>query len=148
MLLTNHALTGLFLSQGIQNPLVLAPTALASHLALDALPHFGWKGASFKDKRWLTLATFDCLAGLTIYGLALIARPQYALNITVGIFFATLPDLLFLSAIFLNRPIKNAFTRFHSWIQWSESPMGGLLELGWMLGLGAALVANGVLLAG
>jgi hypothetical protein len=145
MLLTNHALTGLLLSQGIQNPVLLAPVALGSHLAMDALPHLGWKGASFKDRRWLSMATVDCLVGLAIYGMALIARPEYWLHITVGIFFATLPDLLFLSEIFFKRPIKNVFTRFHSHIQWSQTPIGGLLELGWFLGLGAALISHSVL---
>ncbi len=119
------------IAQAVGNPVAVAPLAFASHLVLDAFPHFGFKGASFTDKRWLALATVDCLVGSAVTLAVVWQRPEQAAALLTGVFFAVLPDLLFLSAIFLKRPINNAFTLFHTRIQWGESPPGGLVELAW-----------------
>ena len=139
MLLTNHTLTGLALSQSISNPALLAPAAFASHLILDTFPHFGNKEWTKKSKGFLTVAIIDNLIGLALVAGALWLWPESWFHILVGVFFATLPDLLFLSDIFLNRPINNAFTRFHSRIQWSETNYGFITELAWSAAILTAL---------
>jgi hypothetical protein len=133
MLLTNHTLTGLVLSRATNNPWILAPAAFASHLALDSLPHFGVPQWPFKSRPWMRLATTDNLIALSFFIGFLIYQPDRWLQTTVGVFFATLPDLLFLPDVFLNKPVKNAFTRFHSHVQWSESISGGIVEAAWVL---------------
>ncbi|HUC86971.1 MAG TPA: hypothetical protein VMR75_01405 [Candidatus Saccharimonadales bacterium] len=131
MLLTNHTLTGLVLSRLIPDPVLLAPAALASHLALDSLPHFGHPKWPFKSPQWIKLAVVDNLVALTLFIGALIYQPQHWVQILIGVFFATLPDLLFLLDIFLGNPVKNAFTRLHSRIQWHESVSGAAGEVMW-----------------
>lgn len=133
MLLTNHTLTALALTQVFQNPAAIAPLALASHFAIDALPHFNHPKWPFKSRPWLTLATIDNLVALGITITALVIRPEQWLLIVVAVFFASLPDLLFLADIFFKKPIKNHFTRFHSYIQWSQTVPGILGELSWAL---------------
>jgi hypothetical protein len=138
MLLTNHTLTGLVLSRVIHNPILLAPAATASHLALDSLPHFGTLRWPFKSRPWYRLATADNVVALVLFGGALLSDPQRWLQTVVGVFFAALPDLLFLLDIFLGKPVKNAFTRFHSRIQ-HESIPGGLVEIAWATLMGYML---------
>ena len=136
MLLTNHTLTGLVLSRAISNPWLLAPAAFASHLAIDSLPHFGRSEWSFNhpiNRTFLVVATTDNLIALSLFMGALAYQPSHWRQTLVGVFFATLPDLLFLPGVFLHKPIKNAFTRFHSRIQWSHTISGGLVEAGWAL---------------
>lgn len=135
MLLTNHTLTGLVLSRATNDPLILAPAAFASHLALDSLPHFGVPQWPFKSRPWLRLATVDNLIALSFFIGFLIAQPDRWVQTVIGVFFATLPDLLFLFDIFLGKPVKNAFTRFHSRVQWSESISGAVAEAIWFLGM-------------
>lgn len=130
MLLTNHTLTGLVLSQAITNPVALAPVALGSHLFLDSLPHHADPRWPFKSRPWLIMATIDNLVALAVFGAALAVWPERWLQIVVGVFFAALPDLLFLFDIFLHRPINNRFTRFHSRVQW-QLPAGAVVEVGW-----------------
>lgn len=131
MLLTNHTLTAVALTQFIASPIAIAPVALASHFAIDALPHFNHPKWPFKSRQWLIVATIDNLVALGILGATLVLRPdQWLLTIT-AVFFACLPDLLFLLDIFFKRPVKNAFTRFHSRIQWSETLPGIVVEAIW-----------------
>lgn len=142
MLLTNHTLTGLALSEAIDNPFELAPAAFASHLAIDALPHFDVPGWVFKSPQWLAMATVDNLVALSIFVGFLIARPERWPQTVVGVFFACLPDLLFLPEIFFGKRIDKTFRRFHSWIQWYTSVPTGLVELAWGAGM-ITLISKG-----
>lgn len=63
-----HALSGAVLAVGIQNPVIGLPVAFASHLVLDAIPHWDF-GTNWKKKTKLRLyieATIDVLIGAAI----------------------------------------------------------------------------------
>jgi len=139
MLLTSHTLTGLVLSRKIHNPLLLAPAAFASHLVMDSLPHIGHPTWDFKKlpvaRSLLVVATVDNLVALGLTIGFVIYQPHLWLQTVVGVGFATLPDLLFLLAVFRKRPISNAFTRFHSRIQWHQSIAGGVVDAVWAVAM-------------
>src|SRR4051794_2095773 len=96
MFLTNHTLTGVVLGQAIDSPLLLAPAAFASHLAMDSLPHFGSKKWPYLSRPWYVMAVIDNLIALSVFGAALILWPERRAQTVIGVFFACLPDLLFL----------------------------------------------------
>ncbi|MBR7837365.1 hypothetical protein KDL01_29065, partial [Actinospica durhamensis] len=65
MLVTNHVLSGAVLGAAVRNPWVAFPLGFASHLALDAVPHWG----QFRDQdQFMRVAVTDGLAGLAVMG--------------------------------------------------------------------------------
>lgn len=139
MLSTNHTLTGIALSQVIDNPLLLAPAATASHLALDSLPHFGMSRFKNQSRDFVILATIDNLIAIAIVLAFIGIQPQRTVQILVGSFFAVLPDVLFIPEIIRGRMFQAAWRRFHSKIQWSETPYGAITEILWAASIGFLL---------
>ncbi len=153
MLLTNHTLTGIVLGLTIDQPALLAPTAVASHLALDLTPHFWFDHPSkrpplsvrqqgtYRDPRFLVVGSIDFAIswGLTIA--ACIARPDRALHVVLGVVSAQLPDLIYIPPMLFGRhrtkriPGYEAMLRFSTMLQWSESPAGIVTELVWAAGM-------------
>lgn len=131
MFLTNHTLSGAVLALNIHNPVLLVPAAFMSHLALDSLPHFGHPGMNFKQLPGTAIAFIDCSLALTSYLLIIHHWPQHWFMITVGIFFACLPDLLYIPEIFLNIRIWKSLYNLHHNVQWGEFPGGIAIEGIW-----------------
>jgi len=139
MLLTNHTLTGVALGLSIDNPAVLLPTAVASHLAMDAVPHFGFK-VTLRDRKFIVLATVDCLVSLAIMISFCLIYPTRALQIVVGVFGAAFPDLTYIPVslfgyerIYRWLPIYKPWLAFLAKIQWFEKPIGLITEIVWAL---------------
>jgi hypothetical protein len=142
MLLTNHTLTGVALGLSIDNPAVLLPTAVASHLALDAVPHFGWPAPAGQDftktRKFILVGGFDfALSGIITLAACLI-YPTRILNILVGVFGADLPDLTYIPIILFGRarvyrwlPFYKPMSKFLADIQWFEKPIGFITEVIW-----------------
>ncbi len=131
MLLTNHVLTGAALALTIHNPVLAAPLALASHFALDSIPHFGWKGASFKKPKGFALGLTDFSVALFSYGYLITHWPQHWVLISIGMFFAALPDLFYIPEIVLGIRLDPKVVRdFHHKIQ-IELPRGIYIEIMW-----------------
>ncbi len=134
MFLTNHVLTGGLIGLKIQNPALVGVTAFSSHLILDSLPHFGWaKLAGFRSKYGFPVAAADCVLSFVAYILLMRQFPDHRLNITIGMFFAALPDLAYLPREFLGVIIGKKFMKFHGAIQWGERPWGVVIEAAWMM---------------
>jgi hypothetical protein len=131
MFLTNHTLTGVLLGLNLQNPVLLAPIALASHFILDALPHYDpdlqlGEEVSARAKRIIIV---DALLSLGVLIAALLIWPQVLGLILVGTFFATLPDLLYIPRHFYGWVPHRLYARFHKKIQWAEVSWGYVPEL-------------------
>lgn len=120
MLVTNHVLSGALIGSAARRPLPAFLLGVASHFALDAVPHWGaWAG----DREFLRVAVPDGLAGLAAMALlTAICRPGRRMAVAAGMAGAALPDL--------DKPAKlwfgvtlwpAAVNRFHSGIQ-RESP--------------------------
>lgn len=140
MLLTNHTLTGVVLGLSIDHPAVLAPTAIASHLALDAVPHFGHpvlKGA-FRKLPFLILGSVDFAVSIGITITACVLWPQRLGHILLGVFGAALPDLVYIPIIVFGwRRLDRWFAFYRPMIgllaaiQWYERPPGLVVEAAW-----------------
>jgi hypothetical protein len=141
MLLTNHVLTGALLGLAIDNPYVLAPTAVASHLVLDMTPHFGYitakNGAQTRAPMFIMLGALDFPAALAVTAAACLAWPSRLPSILIGVLGATLPDLVYIPPIALGPrrafrlPGYEALIKFLARIQWSETPLGLITEVIW-----------------
>ena len=130
MFLTNHTLTGAAIGLAV-NPLLALPAGVISHLTLDAVPHFGYPGLDLTKNPGLSLAITDGLISLTTFLFIVSMFPGQAMPIVLGVFGATLPDLLYIPRyLFKYRP-TNFFARFHKKIQWSETPLGIISEVAW-----------------
>ena len=119
MLATNHAMTGIAL--GATLPIQYAiPIALASHFALDALPHYGaHDNTALKSRKHYYIVHFDTLVALT---LALIAVwSGFWILFLVGLA-AYLPDSQWVIQYFRNGKSlhvesENRLGKFHERIQ-------------------------------
>jgi hypothetical protein len=133
MLITNHVLSGAAIGAASGRPAAALPLGVASHFALDALPHWGrWRSR----EHFLRVAVADGLAGLgamaALYALAPRGRRAAVLAGMVG---AALPDLDKPSRIFFGRsPFPAAVDAFHGRIQdeapgrfYSHEVVGGVL---------------------
>jgi hypothetical protein len=143
MLLTNHTLTGVALGLAIDNPAVLAPTAVASHLVLDMTPHYGPAPGvkdGFREPWFLVLGSADFFVSIVVTVTAILVFPHRALHIGVGVFGAALPDLVYIPVILVGQarleqliPPYKGLLRFLKRIQWYERPPGLITEAVWAL---------------
>jgi hypothetical protein len=124
----NHALTGAVIGLVVREPVLVAPLALLSHFALDAIPHFGGHPIyKWGDKRFFRIIAADGIACIIIVGLIITLAPQFTIPVLLGVFFAMLPDAL-LVHYYTKKPLNNWFHNFHLKIQWYEKPPGLLIE--------------------
>ena len=114
----------------------MLPLAVASHFALDALPHYG--GLKHTSRQFLVSLGVDIvLAGAILLFLAVYQPQNWFLMVSCGIAAAS-PDLQwlapFLHELMSGKPAKIAhdpITRFHQKIQWGERPWGIWVEVIW-----------------
>lgn len=132
MFLTNHTLTGAAVGLAV-NPWLALPLGFISHLTLDSVPHFGHPKLDLSKNPGFSLAVTD---GVVSLGLALLLVSFFAdqrLPVSLAIFGATLPDLLYIPRHFFGWVPSKLFARIHKNIQWSESPPGIITEIIWAL---------------
>jgi hypothetical protein len=117
VIITNHVLTGAVV--GALAPSVPAAVALgvASHFALDAVPHFG-----VPDRHFMKLAVPDGLVGLAVIGVVAARTPRRRRAVVLaGVFGACLPDMDKPGRqLFGRSPFPAGLDRWHASIQ-SES---------------------------
>jgi hypothetical protein len=120
MLVTNHVLSGALIGAVVRRPLPAAALGVASHFALDMVPHWGKFGGR---RGMLRVAVPDGLTGLAVMGaFTAIAPRDRRLAVLAGMAGAALPDLDKPSRVFFGRsPFPRAWDRFHSRIQ-DEAP--------------------------
>lgn len=95
MLLTFHTLAGAAIASQVQNPLAAWPLALASHFALDLMPHWDFFTNGVHLNRLVKAAIAgDVILSLLIGIIFAIKTPGNAVNILGACFFACLPDIL------------------------------------------------------
>ncbi len=130
----NHALSGALVAI-LTPPQYVAYVPLIAfllHFVLDIFPHYGRDDTapvhSHKFNRILAVDAVLCVAVLV---LAVMLYPQHALLIGVGIFFAVLPDFLWVFHYYIKVTFKAArlFFTFAEKIQWGERPWGWSLEI-------------------
>lgn len=147
MIATNHALTGVAIGLAVQQPLLAIPLALASHFALDALPHFSSSRMPPHSRAFLYYLAGDAGAcGAIVLALAVI-QPDFWPVAIVCAFAAASPDFMwareFLDAQ-AGKKLKsrsNWLMKLHSRVQWYQQEPGAFVELIWA-GLMLATIAK------
>lgn len=138
MLELAHALTGGIIAYKIGNPGLSLPLALASHFAIDLLPHWNphiseeKKRLGFLSRKTTLLILADCLVGLTLgLFIAFKALPniERMCIVIAGCFVGILPDLIEAPFFFLNQKSQflKALVKFQSSIQFNVSFWPGML---------------------
>lgn len=116
MLVTNHVLSGALIGSLAGHPLLAFPLGFASHLALDASPHWGrWESR----EQFLRIAIADGLTGLAVMAAATaVATPGRRAAVVAGMIGAALPDLNKPGVLFFGRsPFPPRFDDIHKRIQ-------------------------------
>jgi hypothetical protein len=127
MLITNHVLSGALIGAAVRRPGQAFVLGVASHFALDAIPHWGdWRD----EQQFLRVAVPDGLAGLATMGLCAAAAPRSArVSVLAGMAGAALPDLDKPSRLWFGwSPFPRAVDKFHAGIQ-RESQSRAPVEL-------------------
>ena len=147
MTATNHALTGALIGLSIGNPLIAIPAALLSHFVLDALPHYGSPQEEPEKLKSIWFRNYLIVEAILCFGIVavlVIVRPQYWALAAVCAFIASSPDLVSANRYFKVRSGKSwkpsAYSRFASYIQWFERPIGALVEAAWLFAMVFLLV--------
>jgi hypothetical protein len=147
MLVTNHVLAGAAIGAVLhRRPALALAAGVASHLAMDCLPHWGLPRVPESHERFLEVAKRDGVAGLV--GIALLAGPARGMRTAVlaGIAGATVLDVDKPARHFFDRnPVPDAIQDFHERIQ-REAPhrmRNEVVIAAGLLGLSGLLVARG-----
>jgi hypothetical protein len=116
VLLTNHVLSGALIGALARRPLPAFAVGVASHFALDAVPHWGDWGSR---RRFLRVAAADGLISLAVAGaVAAISPAERRLPVMAGMAGAALPDLDKPLIMWLDwSPFPRSVCRFHARIQ-------------------------------
>jgi hypothetical protein len=146
MTATNHGLFGAIIAITLQKyPAVAIAVAPFSHFLLDSIPHFGDDRMSMNSKKFYRILIFDCtLAVVSTLAVAWVWR-EIALLVVVCAFLAASPDIMWIYYEYINKSLKKKHwvPRFHSWIQWSQTPPGAFVEIVWFLVFFPLLIATG-----
>jgi hypothetical protein len=116
MLITNHVLSGAAIGAAARGPVQAFALGVASHFALDAVPHWG----DWRDRQhFMHTAVRDGLTGLAVMGTMTAAAPAgRRLTMLAGMAGAALPDIDKPCRIFLGfSPFPPPVDWFHSVIQ-------------------------------
>jgi hypothetical protein len=131
MFVTNHVLSGALIGRALErHPVAAFAVGVASHLVLDALPHWGCDARGLEADRFLVMAKRDGLLGLTAMGAATLLATKPARTSTVAAMAgAALLDLdKPLVHFFGWYPFPEIVRRLHERIQ-NESPEGLAKEI-------------------
>lgn len=130
MFLTVHTLAGVLLGRRGRVPTpALVPVGVVSHLALDAVPHFGAAGVGLTTPRGRAVAAVDCTLALAVGGAAVRADRPRRERTVAAILGATLPDLLYIPQHLLGIARPRWFFALHRRVQWAEFPTGLVIEV-------------------
>ena len=138
MLLTNHVLSGALIGALARRPLPAFALGVASHFALDMVPHWGKWGSR---RRFLRVAVPDGLISLAAMGAITAASPSdRRLSVLAGMTGAVLPDIDKPTNLWFGwSPFPAAVRRFHARIQ-PEEPRRAHIELLAAAAFGSAAV--------
>ncbi|HTE21582.1 MAG TPA: hypothetical protein VK674_00905 [Candidatus Limnocylindria bacterium] len=134
----NHTVTGAVIGAALGNPVLALPTALLSHLVLDAIPHSGDENMAHTSLRFKIELLIDAaLSAAFLLAVILLQPTDWPLLIACGVLGAA-PDFwwfpYWIGELMGKKPHYDPVGRFLKWIQWSEKPWGYYLEAVWLAG--------------
>jgi hypothetical protein len=116
VLLTNHVLSGALIGALVRRPAVAFAVGVASHFALDAVPHWGdWAS----PRHFLRVAVPDGLISLAVMGTCAALSPaERRPAVVAGMAGAALPDIGKPTELWFGwSPFPAVVDRFHTRIQ-------------------------------
>lgn len=144
---TNHGMTGALIALLVKEPGLAIPLSFASHFACDAIPHAGLaEGDKLFAKKFNRILTTDFLVAVGMMGLLGGLFPSERVVIWVCMIAAASPDLmwayyhLYVETLKRRKARLDPLARFHTWIQWSETPKGWLVEGMWFVLVGSTIL--------
>lgn len=153
MTASNHLLAGAAIAVSVKQPWLIVPLALASHYAMDALPHFGvHRGEPFARNRHrmfrMVLAADIFLAVIALFTLPRLIDGSIipASVLLAGMLLAWVPDSVWVYRFFHELKTKRKYEhrgrsdRFHAAIQ-RESVRGIFVEIACLSGLVAYMLS-------
>lgn len=145
---TNHGMTGAAIALLIKEPALAVPLSFASHFACDAIPHYGLApGAKLFDSSFNKSLIGDFLLAAGLMAILGMIFPAEKWLIWACMVAAASPDLMWAYYELYLKKIKgrkfklDPLAKFHSWIQWSQTPKGFYLEIAWFLLMGYLVLA-------
>ncbi len=120
MTATNHVIAGALIATYLPNPWLAIPVAVASHFAMDAMPHFDApvKVDEQRAKFFIWLMPDFAIAASILTTLFLLQPSNVWLLLTCGVAAAS-PDLMWLYYLVLakdkNRANWPTIAKFHAW---------------------------------
>jgi hypothetical protein len=140
----NHTLTAGVIALTVKQPELVAPLALASHFALDMIPHYynvpPWKGGS--KRRYYNTIYLDAALTLGAYIAMIKIWPSHSGVISLAVFLAIAPDFFWaIQRKVAPQSLIGRYLKWHKAIQWSESAKGIIVEILWCL-TSLAVLAN------
>jgi hypothetical protein len=115
VIISSHVGAGALVGTAVRRPVPAFVLGFASHLAMDALPHWGLGPGG----AWIPVARRDGIAGLAEMGLITVASPPDRRGaVLAGMIGACLPDTDKVGEHFFGwNPWPAPFNRFHALIQ-------------------------------
>lgn len=135
MLAMTHALAGATIGATLGHPALVIPAAAASHLLLDALPHWNFALVRRITAKEILRLSPELLGMLAVSGGYLFWFPNRWLSILLGVFFAIAPDLLTEIERIFGYDLSKRFSALHERIQWELPVLPGLATQLLMVGL-------------
>lgn len=127
MVLLAHTLTGAIIGLKIKSPLIVIVLSFISHFILDRLPHTNLPIPKKIDPLQFLRTLPDVLPSICLYFVFLYYYPSHWVNITLGVAFAILIDLMSLLRLL---PKIDSFLKWldnlHDKIQGKVSLLPGL----------------------
>lgn len=130
----------------VKRPELAIPLAFVSHFVQDAIPHWDYgtsrPGGRLLSKKFNRLLAADFLLALIAMAFFAGVFPELMWIIWISMFAAAAPDLMWAYYyIYINKIKKrkiefNWLARFHSGIEWSETPKGLIVEVVWFFMVG------------
>ncbi len=145
---TNHGITGAVIALAVKEPVAAVPLSYASHFACDAMPHFGLKKNELFNRKFNIILVTDFIVAVILMGILGALFPAQRWVIWASMIAAASPDLmwayynLYLEKIKGLTPKLDPLAHFHSFIQWSQTPKGLLMEGGWFLVMGLIILSQ------
>lgn len=133
----SHAATGVAIAVAVPHPVFALPLALASHFALDLIPHWGSTELNGRHSRFRRIILLDAIAGVGFVLFMMFAMPAQALLIALAAMAAAAPDLMWLPNFIREARGKatkphNRLMRWHNDMQ-HERRWGLITEGVWLL---------------
>lgn len=145
---TNHGMTGALIALLVREPALAVSLSFTSHFVCDAIPHSGMSpGEKLFSRKFTILLIADFLVAVTLMAILGVLFSEQRWMIWACMIAAASPDLmwgyynLYIEKIKNGTPKLGLVSRFHSWIQWSQTPKGWIMEGVWFVSISAIILS-------